>query len=323
MAQALVFAGVDTPTLQTIHLPELQPDEVLVETAYSCISPGTELRCLAGMQDGLMFPFIPGYSLSGTVVQKGASVNSVELGTRVFATGTSRADQPLAWGGHVSHAIQPASSVYPLPDEVDLLDAAITHIAAISYHGFRLSQPIAHETVVVIGLGVIGQLAARLHSLAGTRVIGIDLAPDRVKLLRTAGVDAVADIGEARALLPDGADVIIDATGANSALAAAVELVRDTPWDDSLTPWTRYVIQGSYVADVCIPYQAAFNKQLAFLVPRDAQPRDFRAVLDFLSREKLSVRDLITEVALPTEAPRIYKALQNRDLITAAFQWQW
>jgi len=72
--QALVFAGLDRPEVWEIQLPALKPHEVLVETAYSCISPGTEMRCLAGKQDGARFPFIPGYSLSGRIAAAGHRV---------------------------------------------------------------------------------------------------------------------------------------------------------------------------------------------------------------------------------------------------------
>lgn len=319
-AQAIVFTGVDTPTVQTIHLPEPGPGEVLVETAYSCISPGTEMRCLAGQQTGVTFPFVPGYSLAGRIAAVGDGV-TLEVGTPVFCTGTSTADVPLAWGGHVSHALQPADNVFPLAAGVDTLDACITHIAAISYHGMRLSRPQAHERIVVIGLGIIGQLAARLHALSGAAVLGVDLSAERANLLREVGIDAVTSLDDARSRLPDGADVIVDATGANGVIPQALAFARTVPWDDSLMPRSRYLVQGSYVGDFCVPYDAAFGSEVSFWVPRDAQPRDFRHVLDFLARGKLTVRDTISEVASPADAPRIYRALQVRDILTAAFAW--
>lgn len=322
MQQAIVFTDVDTVTLQPVSLPPLSDDEVLIQTAYSCISPGTELRCLAGQQAGAAFPFIPGYSLSGVVIEAGAAVTLVKPGSAVFCTGTLHGSVPRAWGGHVSHAIQKAGNVYPLPAGVDLLEAAMTHIIGISYHGMRLSQPMAHETVIVVGLGVIGQLSARLHALSGARVLGVDVSDARVKLLQEAGVEAVHSLAQAQAAAPAGADIVVDSTGVSSVLADAIRLARDIPWDDSLTPLTRLLVQGSYADSFTVPYDPAFTKQLALLIPRDAQPRDFRAVLDFLSRGKLSVRDLISEVARPDDAPRIYRALQQRELLTAVFEWQ-
>jgi NADPH:quinone reductase-like Zn-dependent oxidoreductase len=50
-------------TLEQIEIPEPGVGEVLLEVEYTLISPGTELRCRAGKQDGAVFPFIPGYSL--------------------------------------------------------------------------------------------------------------------------------------------------------------------------------------------------------------------------------------------------------------------
>lgn len=321
MSQAIVFTGVDTPTVQPLQMPGLAADEVLVETAYSCISPGTEMRCLAGKQDGLSFPFIPGYSMAGTIAATGANVTLAE-GTPVFCTGTIKADHPLAWGGHVSHAIQKVDNVFPLPNGVDLLEASITKIAAISYHGVRFSRPLPHEKVVVIGLGVIGQFAARLHAITGAHVLGVDLSKERVEQLQAVGVDGVTSIEQVRTIFPDGVDIIVDATGAEGVIPHAIELAHEVPWDDTLKPATRYVVQGSYPDSFSIPYQSAFVKQLSFWLPRDCQPQDFRTVLDLVARQKLSVRDLISEVAAPVDAPRIYRALQNREISTAAFEWQ-
>jgi len=278
------------------------------------------MRCLAGKQPGLVFPFVPGYSQAGRIVAVGEGV-ALEVGTPVFCTGTIKANVPLAWGGHVSHAVQNANDVYPIPDGVDLLDASITKIAAIPYHGVRLSHPAPHETIIVIGLGIIGQFSARLHALTGAKVLGVDLSEERVALLRSVGVDAVTSIEDAQAILPDGADVIVDATGANGIVPSAIALANELPWDDSHFNASRYVVQGSYPEDFCIPYQAAFQKRLTFLLPRDAQPRDFRTVLDFIKRDKLKVRDTMTEVVKPSDAPRIYRALQNREIMTAVFQW--
>lgn len=59
--RALLFAAPHQVSLGETTLPDPGPGEVLIETAFSCVSPGTELRCLAGRQvDRPPFPFIPG-----------------------------------------------------------------------------------------------------------------------------------------------------------------------------------------------------------------------------------------------------------------------
>jgi 2-desacetyl-2-hydroxyethyl bacteriochlorophyllide A dehydrogenase len=326
-AQAIVFTGVNRPELCPVELPEPADGELLVEISYSCVSPGTELRCLAGEQAGVTFPFIPGYTQSGVVLRGGANT-STPPGTRVFCRGTTRADVALAWGGHVSHAIVQEQGATPLADSIDPLEASAIKLAAIAYHGLRQSKPQPHERVAVVGLGAIGQCAARLHTLTGAHVTAFDTVPSRVELARGAGVRAetvTGDLAQAvRAVYPDGVDVIVDATGVAGLLPTLLSVAKDLAWDDSLTPGARYVIQGSYPKDFAVPYQEAFLKEIQWLIPRDQQPRDLRAVIDLLERGTLRLRDLISTIARPQDAPQIYADLQARraGMMTAAFAWQ-
>lgn len=310
-----------------MEVPAPTPGEVLIQTAYSCVSPGTELRCLAGQQAGITFPTIPGYTLSGTVLLAGAA-SGFQPGERVFCRGTRRASLPLTWGGHVSHAVLPANQVFRLPDTVDLRDAAAIKLAAIAFHGVRLSAVQPQETVLVIGLGVIGQCAARLYASAGARVIAVDAVPSRVKTATVPGIQAltITNLPDKRlaALLPEGADLIVDATGVPAVLPAALNLAKALPWHDDPLHGTRYVVQGSYAGEFSIPYQAAFVNEVTFLIPRDEQAADVQAVIDRLADGRLKPGDLLTETAAPEDAPAIYHRLQHeRDsLLTAVFAWQ-
>jgi len=325
-AKAIIFTAPDQVVLDTVEIPTPAVGEVLLEAIYTLISPGTELRCRAGKQEGAVFPFIPGYSFVGRVLARGEGATTPE-GALVYCNGTSAASINLSWGGHVSHAVRTERDLYPLPDGVDPLHASAAHLAAIAYRGVRLSRPKPHETVAVIGLGAIGALAARLHMRSGARVIAADLSPMRVELARRAGVEAFVPQGtlaEAFAqVLPGGADIVIDATGAPAVLPQAIEIAKQKPWDDSADPGARVVIQGSYVDAFSVPYQPAFRRELSFHVPRDAQPRDVRAVLDFMARGALDVSDVISDVRPPSAAAETYAALAepNAGLLTVAFQW--
>jgi len=327
-AEAILHTAVEVVTLDRVEIPDPGPGEVLIETLFSCVSPGTELRCLAGRQPGeTPWPYIPGYALTGAVVACGPGV-SLAAGTLVFCSGTRAASRARMWGGHVSHAVQRAEAVFPLPAGVDPLEASLAKLAGIAYHGVRLSRPLPHEQVAVVGLGPIGQLSARLHALAGARVVAADPVERRAALAERAGVTARAVAGGLRAtlgdLLPGGADVVVDATGAPAVLAEACQLARALPWDDTPTPGARYLVQGSYADAVPVPYHLAFDKELQLLIPRDVQPRDIRAVLDLMARGRLAVRDLITAVRPPAEAAAAYADLRERpgDLLTIAFDWR-
>lgn len=324
---AILFTATHQVALETIEIPAPEAGEVLIESLYTLISPGTELRCRAGKQDGLIFPFIPGYAMVGRVIERGPGASLPE-GTFVFCGGTSKASVNRAWGGHVAHAIQPERDVYPLPVGVDPLQATAAKLAAIAYRGVRLSQPRPHETVAVIGLGAIGLLAAQLHALSGARVVAADVSPYRVANAQKAGLQAFVpqvSLGESfRQFFPNGADVVVDATGVPSVLAQAIEIARDKSWDDSPELGARVVIQGSYAGEFSLPYQPVFMKELSFYAPRDVQPRDIRAMLDVIARSRLSLDALITDVCAPDTAPETYAALAEPDaeLITVAFDWQ-
>lgn len=326
-ARAVLFTGVNEVTVDTVEIPEPAPHDLLIEAAYTCISPGTELRCLAGKQQGSPgWPAIPGYALAGTVVARGSAA-STPIGARVLCSGTVHANRNLLWGGHISHAIRPESQVFMVPDEVDLLDAAVARLAAIAYHGLRLARPLPHERVAVVGLGPIGMLSARLYAATGALVVGLDRTPERVAACRDGGVAAVVADGDLRAaaapVLPDGADIVVDATGSAAVAAQSVTLARSLGWDDVPMPGARFVVQGSYPDAIVLPYQESFVNELTVLIPRDAQPRDLRTVLDLLARRRLVVNDIVSTVQPPEEAPAIYAALRagDRSLLTVAFRW--
>jgi 2-desacetyl-2-hydroxyethyl bacteriochlorophyllide A dehydrogenase len=324
---ALLATGIDRVELVAANIPEPGPGELVVEALYTAISPGTEMRCLAGRQIGVSFPYIPGYSMIGRIGAKGPGVTIPE-GTLVFCQGTEKADRVLAWGGHIAHALRSAASVFPLPAGVDPLNAALTKLAAIAYRGVRVAKTQPHEEVAVVGLGPIGQLSARLHRLAGARVVAADLDAFRVALAQSAGIEALVS---AEGLLPsfaqrqpNGADVVVDSTGAPPVLQVSVRLAKSKAWDNTLTEPARLVIQGSYAENVIFDYHQAFYRELSVLFPRDNQARDIEAVLRFIAGGQLNTRDLISEVCKPQEALRIYAALRatKPGLVTVVFNWQ-
>ncbi len=325
-ARCIVHTPINGVDVREIDVDSPGAGEVLVEAAYTCVSPGTELRCLLVEPQGE--PYVPGYALAGHILQCGSGVDLPE-GTAVCVGGTRRAgDLKLQWGGHVSHAIVQAEDICPLPPSVDLLDAAVARIGAIAFHGLRLSRPLAGENVAVVGLGLIGQLSARLHHLSGAHVVAADRAERRVDLARTAGIEAVvvaadATLSEAFAqVLPQGADLVVDTTGVPSVLPQALELGRTMPWDATPRAGLRYLVQGSYATDFTVPYDAAFQKETTLILPRSCQPRDLMATLELVASGRLVLRDLAF-VQRPSEAPAAYESLRCPATapLTIAFDW--
>lgn len=323
-ARCIAHIPPDGIELREIEVREPGAGEVLVESAYSCISPGTELRYLRTMPAGEAY--IPGYALAGRVVRRGPRVAGLE-GARVLVQGTrDTGGLGRMYGGHSSHAVVSASELIPVPDGVDLLDASVCRIAGISCHGLKLSRPQPGETVAVVGLGLIGQLSARLHQLSGARVVAADRSARRVEIARAAGVEAFQVEGSLsetfRPHLPEGADIVVDATGASPVIRQAVALGRDLPWDNAPGLGPRYLVQGSYQGDLTIPFREIFMKEMSFLFPRDRQRRDDEKALELVAQGQLVVRDVV-EARRPEDATEIYDSLRdlNSPLLTAAFRW--
>ena len=304
-----------------------RPGEVAVEVAVSGVSPGTELRAIAGKQDGDPSPFVPGYSAVGTVV----AGDGEWVGRRVFAGGSAECGPwRRLWGGHQGRVIRPAGGVVEIPDGVPFEDACLTKLVAIALHGVRLVPAVAGRDVAVVGLGAIGQFSARCFRAAGANVAAIDREPARVAAAKAGGVDAIlADDRPLREIFagefPDGADVVVDATGSPRAVAGCVDLARALPWDDSAEARRPvYVVQGSHAGDFALPYLAAFQKELTFLIPRDNSTADLRDALAMTADGSLSTAGVLGGAVDPADAADAYRRLADPSggAVTLAFDWR-
>jgi len=324
-ARAVLFKGVNAVALDGVEVPAPGPGEVLIDAEFTAVSPGTELRSLAGLQAGFDgWPFIPGYSLAGRVAECGEGT-TLRPGDRVVCSGTARASVGRLWGGHVSRAVRAESAVHRVPPTVSLLEASLAPLAAIALRGVRLANPRLGDSVAVLGLGMIGQFSARLHAAAGARVLGVDRVASRVDALRHASIAAAlaepTASGAVRHAFPEGADLVVDCTGDPKAMGEAVAAARDLPWEGAARPPARVVVQGSYAGDFAVPYQEAFQKELALLIPRARQPEDLDLVLSLLADGRLPVQGL-AEVRDPAGATRAYADLRSGVALGIVFHWR-
>src|SRR5438876_1175171 len=168
-----------------------------------------------------------GYSASGVVIAVGDEVNEFRTGDRVACAGA----------GYASHAevlSVPKNLCVRLPENVDFVSGAFGTVGAIALQGLRLANPTLGESCVVIGLGLIGQLAVQLLKANGCRVFGVDLDQQRIELVRQLGADdgCLPDAKAQRRVLEwsrgRGADVVLitAATSSNQPLELAGEISR-------------------------------------------------------------------------------------------------
>lgn len=148
--------------------PALGPTDILIAPHHSYISAGTELksvhRTTAAEPGGEGHQL--GYSQAGTVVEVGTDVRRVTVGDRVAAVGQG--------AFHASRSVVGQNLVVPVPEKVDLADAAIAAMFCFAIEAVHKSRVQLGQKVVVFGAGMMGQLAARLYQLSGADVAVID-----------------------------------------------------------------------------------------------------------------------------------------------------
>lgn len=314
-----------TATVAPLDPPEPADGEMVVRVELSAISPGTELRALAGKQaNQLQQPYVGGYSAAGRIVQDG---HGFQAGDAVFLSHNRHtAPHGRMWGGHVSHAVARPEQLVRVPEGVPLHFAAMGKMLAIGHHGTRLVPQLQQRRALVVGLGIIGQAAARSLAAQGVRVVACDRSKDRVADLEIAGTPAVVPAQLDNAIskhLGDAPDLIVDATGSTAVLNQMLGLLKTAGWGEVLSPTACYVIQGSYPGDVVFDYDLAFRAEASVIVARDCGKADVEEVFAMIAEDRMSMDGFPTDVFDPEDASELYAALATPESapLTGLIRW--
>jgi len=226
---SIVFTAPNVAEVLETPKPSPEPGHVLVRTARTCVSSGTERANLVGdpmvgpgakADAKAVFPRYLGYSAAGVVEAVGEGVSSVRPGDRVAAS----------WTKHFAFNSVPEGRVYPLPDGVSFEAGAWTHIATFPMAALRKCRFEFGESVLVMGFGALGQLAALLARAAGAApVVVADPAPAKRERALALGADfaldpAAPDFAQrAKDATGGGARVVVEVTGVDRALDNALD----------------------------------------------------------------------------------------------------
>lgn len=214
MKQVLIKNGA--AIVDEIPTPLVESKTVLVRVEYSCVSVGTEmagikmsslplykralkqpdnvkkvlemvknqgLKSTIDRVSGKLAAGSPtGYSVSGVIIAVGNDVDGFKIGDRVACAGAGIAN-------HAEFVNVPVNLVVRIPDSLDFEDASTVTLGAIAMQGVRRMNATLGETIVVIGLGVLGQITAQLLKANGCKVIGIDLDNERIRFAMSHGLD--------------------------------------------------------------------------------------------------------------------------------------
>ena len=329
----IVFTAPQTVEVQQeeVSTDGLGRDELLIESLYSVVSAGTELACLAGREAWFSLPRVPGYATVGRVAALGGAVSGLREGEVV-----------LHYGGHQSYNRRKQGDfLLPVPEGIDGAVAAMTRLATVAFTSIRVSDIEAGDFVAVAGLGAVGNLAAQLAQIQGGRVIGVDVSTGRIALARKCGIEQTVNAAQEDAAARieeltggDGAAAVIDATGNPRAIAGEMEwvgkrgelILLGTPRGEAQGDLTA-LLQGVHLwPQGCVTLKGAHEWRYPVLHDPNVKhslERNSRVAWWLQQTGRLRMRELITHVVSPDDAPAVYAGLRTRkdEYVGVVFDW--
>ena len=350
--RGIVFTGPERAELEEVSVDpaDLRPGEVLVRAEHSIVSAGTEGSFYTNLMAEVpqvyrprptIYPARTGYGHLGVVEALGPEAEE----------GGARPLYPLRPGQRVLSFSRHASVVrcnarrfaLPVPPDADGRRVVFTRMAGVAITALRVSTASAGDSVAIIGLGLVGNLAAQLFQIAGCRVIGFDLSPRRLELARACGVTNVHDASQVDPVevtrswvgSPDdrgGARIVVEAIGHSSLAPQAVEMAGRhgevvllgsprAPYTGDMTPMLGRIH--------LLAIKLIGALEWTFPIPEESERArhtigaNYRQILDWILEERLIVDPLRTHVLPPERCQEAYSGLTHRkdDYLGVVFDW--
>jgi predicted dehydrogenase/threonine dehydrogenase-like Zn-dependent dehydrogenase len=361
MKQVLQNAKTGAVSVVEVPAPVVQPGHLLVRTAASLISAGTERSSVESAQKNLLTRAIEqpqlvkqaidkarnegvsrtidairgklgsftalGYSAAGIVIDFGDEVSGFRVGDRVACAG-------VGYASHAEVLSVPQNLCVRLPDDLGFDSAAFATVGAIALQGVRLAELTLGESVVVIGLGLIGQLTVQLLNAHGCRVFAIDVDANKIDLAKRLGAnDGCAPEDDAKQRVIEwsrgrGADAVLITAGttSNEPVELAGEISRAKG---------RVIVVGA--VGLNIPRKPYYDRELTFRISMSYGPgrydreyeerghdypigyvrwtegRNIEAFLDMIAAGKIDVEPLITHRFKVEDAERAYELITSSE----------
>ncbi|HEX3251892.1 MAG TPA: bi-domain-containing oxidoreductase [Pyrinomonadaceae bacterium] len=359
MKQVLQNRKTGRPFVGDVPVPALQRGRVLVRTVASLISAGTEraavelvskglvqearqrpdlvkavltkvkneglLNTFASVRDKMAASQALGYSAAGIVAAVGEDVSEFQIGDRVACAG-------VGFASHAEVLSVPKNLCVHLPENVSFESGAYGTLGAIALQGVRLAAPTLGESVVVIGLGLVGQLTVQLLKANGCRVFGLDLDHARVALALELGADKASVSSETSAKEIEawtrghGADAVLitAATDSNEPVELAARVSRlkgrvivvgmtgmNIPRAPFFSRELKLVISMSYGPGRYDPEYEERGHDYPLPYVRWTEKRNIESFLELIGDGRINVERLTTHRFSIAEADRAYQLISG------------
>jgi polar amino acid transport system substrate-binding protein len=359
MKQILQNRKTGRPFVGEVPVPALQRGRVLVRTVASLISAGTEraavelvskglvqearqrpdlvkavvakvkneglLNTFASVRDKMAASQALGYSAAGIVAAVADDVTEFQAGDRVACAG-------VGYASHAEVLSVPKNLCVHLPESLSFESGSYGTLGAIALQGVRLAEPTLGESVVVIGLGLVGQLTVQLLKANGCRVFGLDLDESRVALALELGADKAVGSSEAAAKEIEawtkghGADAVLitAATDSNQPIELAARVSRlkgrvivvgmtgmDIPRAPFFSRELKLIISMSYGPGRYDPEYEERGHDYPLPYVRWTEKRNIESFLELIADKRIDVERLTTHRFPIAEADRAYQLISG------------
>lgn len=362
-----VFIQRGRVLVKDVPAPMVGVRNILVRVSHSCVSVGTEMAGVRGSSQSIYRRVLrhpdklrqamelvrehglikvagmardrsnvaleTGYSAAGTVVAVGSDVDGFKVGDRVACGGAGVSN-------HAEVIDVPCNLAVTIPPGLSEDAASTVALGAIAMQGVRRTNPALGETIVVIGLGFLGQITAQLLRASGCRVIGVDLDPERIRVALENGMDAGVDPSlvnyvqrthELTAGFGADAAIVTAAGGSNQIIGDAMQacrkkgrvvLVGDVGLGlnraDFYQKELDFLISTSYGPGRYDPMYEAGGQDYPLPYVRWTENRNMEEYLRLIAEERISLTKIPSRQFPVDQAPRAYEALkaeQGRPLL--------
>ena len=320
---SLISAGTETASIHTEGLLRgVAENPSHLKKVYDAMKVTGPTRTISEVSAKLKEYGALGYAGAGFLVDKHDTVPDLEIGARVAYGGEGT--------GHAETVLAGRLLVARIPDEVTFEEACFTTLGAIAMHGVRLAALGVGDVVVVIGMGMIGQLVAQIARAQGAVVIALDLRPERIELAQRLGADhafAPGDEAERRVAALSGgrgADCVIVAAAAKSSapvdlalrlcrergkvvVVGAVEmnLSRDLMYVKEI----EVVVSRAYGPGSYDPSYERQGRDYPASYVRWTENRNMEEFLRLIATRRVDVRPMISHRFELSEAPKAYETI--------------
>ena len=338
MAQFKRIVFTKTNTAEYLDCGEIDLDnigekQVAVKSFFTTVSAGTERANITASENtapgegGKLFPRYLGYNCAGEVVKVGSQVTSVAVGDKVV----------VYWSTHSNYNVVNEEQVVKFDEtKVSFEDAAVSFISTFPLAAIRKVKLEIGESLMVMGLGILGQLAVKLARVAGAcPIIACDPVKERREEALRNGADYAFDplekdfAKQVRAVSDGGVKTAIEVTGVGAGLDETL---------DCMAEFGRVALLGcTRSSDFSIDYYNKVHFPGITLVGAHTHARakqesshgnythndDIKAVLKLCGGGRLTLKDIVKETHIPKDCGEVYARLVSDKNFPVGVQFDW